>query len=105
MLGADVLVDEKLMGSSLFAELEEADTEPVTEEYLKAVTDELIADLKQLISDYSRPVVRAVYSMALGKLPVFGSTISVMEHFPNSSSGIEVMEVQLPRLKDDAPLA
>lgn len=80
-----VKTSEKLMGSSLFAELEEADTEPVTEEYLKAVTDELIADIKQLISDYSRPVVRAVYAMALGKLPVFfGDSGEVTQYISDS---------------------
>jgi len=79
---------EKLMSSSLFADIENGiNDEKVSEEYLEKVTEELVADLQEVIKNQSRPVVRAIYAMVLGKLPVFFTSMQeVVDYITNSIS-------------------
>jgi len=77
---------EKLMSSSLFADIEsEPATESVTDEYLEKVTDELVADLQEVIKMHGRPVVRAIYAMVLGKLPVFFTSMQEVVDYISGS--------------------
>lgn len=63
---------EKLMSTSIFAELYETEnTEPVTPEYLEEAIGRLLEDLQGMIKKYSRHVVRAVYAILLSSIPVF----------------------------------
>lgn len=81
------LIDKigKLMSSSLFAELEEEEPEPVTAQYLNEKTDELIKDLQEFIKDNQRPVVRAVFALVLGAMPVFfSSSREVVDYITDS---------------------
>lgn len=77
---------EKLMSSSLFADIEsEPATESVTDEYLEKVTDELVADLQEVIKMHGRPIVRAIYAMVLGKLPVFFTSMQEVVDYISGS--------------------
>lgn len=77
---------EKLMSSSIFAELDEnLSSLPVTPEYLEEVTDSLLEDMMIMIKKYSRPVVRAVYAVVLSNIPVFfGNSKELTEYISHS---------------------
>ncbi|MCI8308527.1 MAG: hypothetical protein HFH14_10820 [Lachnospiraceae bacterium] len=96
MLGKEISVEDKgfavlkkserLMSSSIFAELDEKPSSgPVTPEYLEEVTDSLLKDMQAMIKKYSRPVVRAVYSVILSSIPVFfGNSDELTEYIRHS---------------------
>ncbi len=74
-----------LFSTSLFAEFDEQEEEPVTEEYLSEVTDALLGDLLEVIKCNKRPVIRAVMASTLGKVPVFfGNSEEVLDYIKNA---------------------
>lgn len=89
-------ISERLMSSSIFAELEEDDmSEPVTSSYLEEVTEKLLEDMRAMIKQYSRPIVRAVYAVLLSSIPVF---------FRNSDELSEYIRHSIEQCGDKAEL-
>ena len=87
---------ERLMSTSLFAELDEpSDIRNVDKEYLEKVTDELLKEMQDVIKNNSRTVVRAIYAHVLSKLPVF---------FSNSNEVVEYIKDSLEQCGDRAEL-
>lgn len=92
MLGKEIPEDDRmydtlkkselLMSYGLFVDLNENfDTEPVTPEYIGKVTDELLADLQEMIKKNSRPVVRTVYSIILADMPSFFNNLGELTEY------------------------
>lgn len=97
-------ISKILFSPSIFAEIEENAPQPVTEEYLNQVTEAFTADIMNVIKTYNRPLVRAVMSLSLARLPLFfNSADEIMEYIENSfSSCTDVPElIASVRLLDD----
>lgn len=89
-----VLLSEKLLSSSLFVDLDNADNkEKADEEYIIKTQEEVLAELSRLFSENERIVTRAVMANTLSKLPVF---------FKNQSEVKEYIESSLEQCQDKA---
>lgn len=77
-----------LSSTSVFAEYKSDESEPVTEEYINEVTENIVADITNMIKSYKRPVVRAVMSISLARLPLFFNTSDdIIDYIENSIKG------------------
>lgn len=74
-----------LMSTSDFAELEPDTTEPVTDEYINKVTEELEADILDMIKNRDRRLVRAIMAMTLSRVPVFFNDVGEIEEYIENS--------------------
>ncbi len=78
-------VSKILFSPSIFAETKKSSPIPVTQEYLDKVTEDITADIMDMIKTSSRPIARAVMSLSFARLPLFfGNTSEIMDYIDNS---------------------